>query len=111
MPPVNLFWDVSLSNIITWGILIAGFLGSQYVAVKLLGERMNGFDAWKKTHEQETKSREVMISELKVGNERLKTLAEAAERRLEKLEDKTVFVRSADLSQDYPGPERRRRDG
>ena len=81
------FWDISLANLVTWLILIAGFVGSQYVAVKLLGQRMNGFDEWRKETRVENKARDLLIGDLKVATEKLTVLATAAERRLERLED------------------------
>ena len=82
------FWDVSLANLVTWFLLVAGFVGSQYVAVKLLGARMNGFDEWKKVHEEEAREQSRINTRLEVTAEKLTVLAAASERRLERLEDR-----------------------
>jgi hypothetical protein len=85
---MNSFWDVSLANLVTWTLIVAGFLGTQYVQTKLLTQRMNGFSKWVEKHEEETDRQHKMNVELKVATEKLTVLAEATERRLERLEDR-----------------------
>lgn len=101
------FWDLSLANLVTWFLVIAGFVTSQYVIVKLQGERLNGHDAalkefkdWIKTHQGESGERDQILM-------KLTTLSEAAERRLEKLEDIPRYIRRENPPP-YYGPERRK---
>ena len=82
------FWDVSLANLVTWLLIVAGFVGSQYVQTKLLTQRMNGFSKWVEKHEEETTRQNDMAFELKIATEKLVVIAEASERRLERLEDR-----------------------
>jgi hypothetical protein len=82
------FWDVSLANLVTWLLIVAGFVGSQYVQTKLLTQRMNGFSKWVEKHEEETQRQDEMVVELKIATEKLTVLADASERRLERLEDR-----------------------
>jgi hypothetical protein len=82
------FWDVSAADVVRWLLLVGGFAAMIYAQTKLLTQRMNGFEQWMKNHEEESRSRDELIVELKVANERLAVLAAAAERRLERLEDR-----------------------
>lgn len=82
------FWDVSLANLVTWLLIVAGFVGSQYVQTKLLTQRMNGFSKWVEKHEEETDRQNDMANDLKIATEKLAVIAGAAERRLERLEDR-----------------------
>jgi hypothetical protein len=108
---VNHFWDISLANIVTWIVLIVGFAGSQYVVVKLQGERLNGHDKlmnefkeWIKIHQKDSNERDQILT-------RLTTIQEASERRLEKLEgnDRRAYIRSENPLP-YYGPKRRKDD-
>lgn len=49
---------------------------------------MNGFSKWVEKHEAETERQNEMIVELKIATEKLVVIAEASERRLERLEDR-----------------------
>lgn len=82
------FWDVSLANLVTWFLIVAGFIGSQYVQTKLLTQRMNGFSKWVEKHEEEETARDLIFVDLKVATEKLTVLATGSERRLERLEDR-----------------------
>jgi hypothetical protein len=82
------FWDVSLANLVTWLLIVCGFISSQYVQTRLLTQRMNGFAKWVEKHEEETDRQNEMSMDLKVATEKLTVLAEATERRLERLEDR-----------------------
>jgi hypothetical protein len=104
---VNHFWDVSLANVITWLLIASGYIGTQYVIVKLQGQRLDGHDSamnefkeWIKQHQVDSNERDLILA-------KLTTLSAASERRLEKLEDRTRYVRS-DNPQPYYGPERRK---
>ena len=108
MNPTQHFWDVSLANVVTWIILVLGFGVSQYVIVKLQGERLNGHDAalrefkdWIKQHQVDSNERDQILA-------RLTTLAQSSERRLEKLEDgdRRTYMRRDDPPP-YFGEERR----
>lgn len=80
------FWSVSLAQIVTWLLIIAGAIMSMYVATRLLGQRMDNFDSWRQVHEKDAKDRDQIIKKLEVTAGKLTTLAEAAEKRLERLE-------------------------
>jgi hypothetical protein len=84
----NSFWNVDLANLVTWILIVAGYVGSQYVQTKLLTQRMNGFSKWVEKHEIQDEARDAVQIELKVATEKLTVLAALAERRLERLEDK-----------------------
>ena len=105
---MNHFWDISLANIITWLLIVVGFVGAQYVQTKLLMQRMNGFAKWVEKHEGEAHDRAILLTKLGETSVRLTVLAEAAERRLEKLEDgeRRTYTRRSDPPP-YFGPERR----
>jgi hypothetical protein len=106
------FWDVSLANVITWLVLVVGFLGTHYVSVKLLTQRMNTFDEWRKTHTHESNQangqRDELLKKLGETSVRLSVLSETTERRLQKIEDRPVYTRSDD-PRPYYGAERRRK--
>lgn len=102
------FWDISLANVVTWLVLIVGFLGTHYVSVKLLTQRMNSFDEWVVEHKKESNSRDKLQETMGTTIVRLSVLSEAVERRLEKIEDRPVYAR-ADNPPPYYGTERRRK--
>lgn len=92
MPPHN-FWDITAANLVTWAILIAGFAISQYLAVKLLGQRMDGFEKWRDTHDEESNNRDKAIITIDKTLVELTTLARVATQRVEMLERRRVFPR------------------
>lgn len=100
-------WDVSLGNVVTWVLVATGFIGTHYVSVKLLTQRMNGFAKWAEKHQEESEARNELLQTMGRTIERLSVLSELAERRIEKLEDRPSYVRSSDPPP-YYGPERRR---
>ena len=87
-PAPNTFWNVDLANLVTWILIVLGYVGSQYVQTRLLTQRMNGFAKWVEKHEIQDEARDVVQIELKVATEKLTVLASLAERRLERLEDR-----------------------
>lgn len=82
------FWDVSVSNIVTWVILIVGLSVSQYLAVKILGHRMDNFETWCRLHDTEAKDRDKLIVVIEKAIVELSTLARVATNRLEMLEQR-----------------------
>jgi len=101
------FWDVGVANVVTWLVMAIGFLATHYISVKLLAQRMNSFDKWVAEHQVESNSRDKLQETMGNTIVRLCVLSEAAERRLEKLEDRPVYTRS-DNPRPYYGPERRK---
>lgn len=106
------FYDVSLANIVTWFIFVTGFFGTQYVVVKLQGERIdvqarlsNEFKEWMKEHQTSSNGRDKIL-------ERLTTLSEGTERRIKELEnterERRRYVRNEN-PEPYYGEERRKR--
>jgi len=81
------FWDVTLAQIVTWFLVVCAGSLSMYVSVKLLGQRMDGFEEWRAAHEADARERDDLLKKLEVAAEKLTLLADMAERRLEKLED------------------------
>jgi hypothetical protein len=86
MNPTYSFWDISAANVVTWIVLLIGFIGSQYVTMRLLGSRMEQFDGWRRDHVIESRERDRIDRKLEISMEKLTLLAATAERRLEKLE-------------------------
>lgn len=102
------FWDLSLANIVTWTLIVGGYVASQYIQTKLNAQRMNGFAKWVEKHEDESHDRDVLLQAVGKTMERLSVLSEVAERRLQNIEDRQVYVRS-NAPDPYYGPERRRK--
>ena len=80
------FWNVTLANIVTWLVLLLGFFGAQYVTIKLLSQRMDDFSEWRAAHNNESRERDKVDKKLEIATEKLTILADAAERRLNRLE-------------------------
>jgi hypothetical protein len=93
MEPTSNFWNVTLAQIVTWLLVVGAGSLSIYVSVKLLGQRMDGFEDWRAAHEKESGERDTFLRKLEVATEKLTLLADLAGKRLERLEERRQFPR------------------
>jgi hypothetical protein len=81
------FSDINIGNVITWIVVVVAWLLSRLQDWWSAKQRISSLEEWRNKHETETIARERLLTELEKACVRLATLAEAAERRLQMLEE------------------------
>lgn len=80
------FYDVTAANVVSWILIIIAFVSTQWVTVKLLSQRMNNLEDWRKNNEREARDRDLIIKQLELTSRELLTLVKTSMSRLELLE-------------------------
>ena len=80
------FFNITLANLVSWILIVAAFVATQWVTVKLLGHRMTIIESWIVEHKGEAKARDQLDVSLSKAVVELSTLAKVAKDRLEMLE-------------------------
>lgn len=86
-------WEISGGNVVSWALVVIGFVSTQYITVKILGNRMDNFEKWRDFHEMEAGDRDKLITVLDKAIVELATLAKVATSRLEMLERRKADLR------------------
>jgi hypothetical protein len=81
-------WGITVGHAITWMVVGVGVVLARYIDLKMLDGRVAGVEKWRETHEADERQRDTIITELRLSNATLITLAKHSERRIQRLEDR-----------------------
>ena len=84
---VQPFWHFDIGNVFTWGIIALAWIVSRVVDARSAAADIKELKTWRLKHEAETDGQGKLIAEMEKTNVRLATLADFAEKRLERLEN------------------------
>jgi hypothetical protein len=81
------FWHFDIGNVLTWGIVACAWIIARLVDARTAAEDIKELKRWRALHETESDSRDKLLLEMEKTNIKLATLADIAEKRLERLEN------------------------